>query len=264
VRFVVTGGAGFVGAHLCRRLLADGHRVTALDDLSTGRADALPAGAELVFCDVSEPSAWARLPPVDVVYHLASPASPRAYQDTAKTLRANTEGTRNAARYCHRHGAHLVYASSSEVYGLTRARRAWREDSFVAPSAPSGRIARQMTARAVYAYAKTLGEVAARGYGIARLFNIYGPGMAPQDGRVVPTFLRQALAGEMLTVNGDGRQVRSLCHVDDAVEALAAMGARRYQGALNIGNPEPVSMLDLAGLFGGPVRFAAGRHEDTA
>jgi dTDP-glucose 4,6-dehydratase len=264
MRVIVTGGAGFVGAHLSRALLSHGATVTILDDFSTGRSTAVPAGAELIFCEIAEPATWARLPVADVVFHLASPASPVAYSDTAKTLRANTDGTRLAARYCQRNESYLVFASSSEVYGLTNSIRSWREDDFCGPPAPSGRIASNMTSRAVYAYAKSLGEVAARGQGIARLFNLYGPGMVPWDGRVVPEFLSATRTGKTLWLNDGGEQVRSLCHVSDAVRALVKMAEIRHCGPLNIGRPEPVSIRELAGLFGSPTRTARGRLEDTA
>ncbi|MFF8103223.1 NAD-dependent epimerase/dehydratase family protein [Streptomyces sp. NPDC016640] len=248
---VVTGGAGFVGSHLCSALLAAGAAVTCVDDFSTGRPENVTPllerpGFTLVRADVAEGLPVVR--PPDLVLHFASPASPADYlRLPLHTMEAGSSGTRNALRLAREAGARFVLASTSEVYGDPRQHpqeeRYWGNVNPVGP-------------RSVYDEAKRFGEALttahAEAHGIdtciVRLFNTYGPRMRGHDGRAVPTFVRQALAGEPLTVTGDGRQTRSLCYVDDTVAGVLAAAAHGMRGPVNIGNPSEITMLDLARL----------------
>ncbi|MEU9984516.1 UDP-glucuronic acid decarboxylase family protein [Streptomyces sp. NPDC050856] len=248
---VVTGGAGFVGSHLCTALLDAGTEVTCVDDFSTGQRANISAlldrpGFTLVEANVSEPFAVRR--PPDLVLHFASPASPADYlRLPLHTLEAGSLGTRHALALAHGSGARFLLASTSEVYGDPQQHpqneRYWGNVNPVGP-------------RSVYDEAKRFGEALTTAQadahgtdtGIVRLFNTYGPRMRGHDGRAVPTFVRQALAGEPLTVTGDGRQTRSLCYVDDTVRGVLAAAASGLRGPVNIGNPAEVTMLDLARL----------------
>lgn len=248
---VVTGGAGFVGAHLCAALLDAGAEVVAVDNLVTARPEALAEplrhpGFRFLRHDVTEPIP---LPAdADVVFHLACPASPRDYFALPlETLRTGALGTEHALRLAKDSGARFVLASTSEVYGDPE-RHPQREDYWgnVNPIGP----------RSVYDEAKRYGEALTSAYrrehgvnaGIARIFNTYGPGMRPDDGRMIPTFLRQALAGEPLTVTGSGTQTRSICYVSDTVRGLLALGASSHPGPVNLGNPHELTVLELAEL----------------
>lgn len=246
---VVTGGAGFVGSHLCAALLDAGTDVTCVDDFSTGRPENIAAltdrpGFTLCRANVSEPFTVSR--PPDLVLHLASPASPADYlRLPLHTMEAGSLGTRNALELAHRSEARFLLASTSEVYGDPQEHpqneRYWGNVNPVGP-------------RSVYDEAKRFGEAlttAEAGFhgtdtAIVRLFNTYGPRMRGYDGRAVPTFIRQALAGEPLTVTGDGLQTRSLCYVDDTVAGILAMAAHGMRGPVNIGNPTEITMLELA------------------
>ncbi|GGR36426.1 NAD-dependent epimerase/dehydratase family protein [Streptomyces roseolus] len=246
---VVTGGSGFVGSHLCSALIAAGTAVTCVDDFSTGR----PANVEhlvgrpgftLQEANVSRPFTVER--PPDLVLHLASPASPADYlRLPLHTLEAGSLGTRNALELAHRSEARFLLASTSEVYGDPQEHpqneRYWGHVNPVGP-------------RSVYDEAKRFGEAFTTAHGTAlgtdtcvvRLFNTYGPRMRGHDGRAVPTFIRQALAGDPLTVTGDGLQTRSLCYVDDTVAGILAAAAHGMPGPVNLGNPAELTMLDLA------------------
>lgn len=248
---VVTGGAGFVGSHLCTALMDSGAEVTCVDDFSTGRPQNVSAlvgrpGFRLLEANISEPFEVDRSP--DLVLHFASPASPADYlRLPLHTLETGSLGTRHALALAHRSGARFVLASTSEVYGdpqqHPQSERYWGNVNPVGP-------------RSVYDEAKRFAEALATAQadtygtdvGIVRLFNSYGPRMRGHDGRAVPTFVRQALAGEPLTVTGDGRQTRSLCYVDDTVRGVLAVAAHGLRGPVNIGNPTEISMLDLARL----------------
>ncbi|MEV7785855.1 NAD-dependent epimerase/dehydratase family protein [Streptomyces sp. NPDC088106] len=248
---VVTGGAGFVGSHLCTALLDAGSAVTCVDDFSTGRPENVTPllerpGFTLVRANVAEELPVDRRP--DLVLHFASPASPADYlRLPLHTMETGSLGTRNALRLAQDSEARFVLASTSEVYGDPRQNpqdeRYWGNVNPVGP-------------RSVYDEAKRFGEALTTAHAdthgtdacIVRLFNTYGPRMRGHDGRAVPTFVRQALAGEPLTVTGDGRQTRSLCYVDDTVAGILAAAAQGMRGPVNIGNPGEITMLELARL----------------
>ncbi|MFJ8969369.1 UDP-glucuronic acid decarboxylase family protein [Streptomyces anulatus] len=252
MKVVVTGGSGFVGSHLCEALLRRGDTVWCLDNFCTGDPEnvaqlrANPCFRLLradVTSDLDIPG------PVDVVAHLASPASPPDYHRLPlETLSAGGRGTENALRLAQRRGARFVLASTSEVYG----------DPEIHPQ-PEGYWGNvnPVGPRSVYDEAKRYAEAMAMAYrrsldvdvGIVRIFNTYGPRMRPHDGRVVSTFVRQALAGSPLTVYGDGSQTRSFCYVDDLVRGITAMiDHRGLSGPVNLGNPAERSVRELAEL----------------
>ena len=246
---VVTGGAGFVGSWLCQALLEAGHSVLSIDNYSTGRPQNLD---ELLGC----PRFTARTAdvcegvdvedPVSAVFHLASPASPPAYQRLAvETLRVGSLGTFAALDLAHAKGARFILASTSEVYGdpaeHPQTESYWGHVNPVGPRSMYDE-AKRFAEAATSTYRRTLGVDT----GILRIFNTYGPRMDPGDGRVVPTFITQALRGEAMTVAGNGSQTRSLCHVRDTVRALVAMMDSDHPGPVNVGNPSEVSVGDLA------------------
>ncbi|TYB47963.1 NAD-dependent epimerase/dehydratase family protein [Actinomadura chibensis] len=250
-RAVVTGGCGFLGSHLCEALLARGIPVVCLDNLLTGTARNvahLIGRRDFLFkeCDLTEP---VEVPgDVGYVFHLASAASPADYlRLPIQTLEVGSLGTRNALEFAEAKGARFVLASTSEVYG----------DPLVHPQPESywGNV-NPVGPRSVYDEAKRFGEALTSAFrhsrgldaAIVRIFNSYGPRMRPDDGRAIPTFLRQALTGEDITVTGDGSQTRSICHVDDTVQGILALGTSEHPGPVNIGSPFEISMTDLAEL----------------
>jgi dTDP-glucose 4,6-dehydratase len=268
---VVTGGAGFLGSWLCDALLARGWRVTCLDNCVTGSEDNLSDAFrqpwfEFRRIDVTQPFA---VEAADVVYHLASIASPVHYQRLPiETLVVGSHGTVNAleaARYC---GARFVLASTSEVYGDPEEHP--QGEAYWGHVNPVGE-------RSMYDEAKRFSEAVTMAYrrkrgtdtGIVRIFNTYGPRMCIDDGRMIPTFLRQAMSGEPLTVTGDGTQTRSLCYVSDTVRALLAMGESKVAGPVNVGNPVELSVGAIAesilrsvGRSSDDVRFISARPDD--
>lgn len=271
---LVTGGAGFIGSHLCEALLSQGDRVTALDDLSTGRVDNVAhlladPGFAFVQGDVTDPGVWDRLPAPRRVFHLASPASPNDYQAApVQTIRTNVVGTLNALGFAQTHHARVLLTTTSEVYG-DPAVHPQTEDYWghVNPVGP----------RSCYDEGKRCAEALmmahARQHGtqvrVARLFNTYGPRLRPDDGRVVNTFIACALRGEPLPLHGDGRQTRSFCYVSDTVRGLLALMAQeRVTGPINLGNPQEVSMHALAAMVlrltgsNAGVRTLPAREED--
>ncbi|MGW7077922.1 UDP-glucuronic acid decarboxylase family protein [Streptomyces sp. NPDC054871] len=251
MRVVVTGGGGFVGSHLCEALLHRGDTVYCLDNFCTGEPENVAhlRGAprfRLVRADVTTPF---DVPgPVDAVAHLASPASPPDYHRLAvETLAVGSRGTENALRLAQRHGARFLLTSTSEVYGDPEVHPQPEEYwGHVNPIGP----------RSVYDEAKRFAEALSMAYrrghgvdvGIVRIFNTYGPRMRPHDGRVVSTFVRQALAGRPLTLYGDGSQTRSFCYVDDLVRGLLAMLDSDRGGPVNLGNPSERTVRELAEL----------------
>ncbi|HST65771.1 MAG TPA: UDP-glucuronic acid decarboxylase family protein [Mycobacteriales bacterium] len=273
MRVVVTGGAGFLGSHLCERLLADGCEVVCLDDLSTGAAANVAhlldsASFRLVRTDVTN---FVHVPgPVDAVLHFASPASPVDYlRRPIATLKVGSIGTLHGLGLAKEKGARFLLASTSETYGDPQIHP--QPESYwghVNPVGPPGvydeakRFAEAMT----MAYRRTHGVDTA----IVRIFNTYGPRMRPDDGRAIPTFLKQALLGEPLTVAGDGSQTRSVCYVDDLVEGLVRLLRSDLPGPVNIGNPHELTVLELAhrirAIAGAtsPVRFVPRPEDDPS
>lgn len=244
---MVTGGAGFVGSPVCEALLAEGTDVVCVDNYLTGSRDNLRAvedRVELIETDASEEYDVAG--PVDLVLHLASPASPHAYlAHPTETLRVGSLGTMNALDLAERKGARFVLASTSEVYGDPLQHP--QPESYWGNVNPNG-------PRSVYDEAKRFAEAAtfsARREGrvdasAVRIFNTYGPRMALDDGRVVSTFIEQAINGAPLTVAGDGTQTRSLCYVDDTVRGILDFARSDLAGPLNIGGDAEITVLDLA------------------
>jgi len=250
-RAVVTGGGGFLGSHLAAALLDDGYDVVIVDDFSTGRRDNLAELRDRGGLTVIEHDVSTGLPvdgPVDAVLHFASAASPPAYlARPLETLAAGSEGTRHALELARARGARFLLASTSEVYG----------DPMVHPQPESywGNV-NPVGPRSVYDEAKRFAEALTMAYHrlheldakIARVFNTYGPRMAPDDGRVVTNFLEQAAGGKALTVYGDGSQTRSFCWVDDEVRGFLLLLHSDWIGPMNIGNPDEFTVLELAEL----------------
>jgi dTDP-glucose 4,6-dehydratase len=248
-RAVVTGGAGFVGAHLCALLLAEDFEVIAVDNLATSSGKALEElrrhdRFRFVRHDVTQPMPLGCR--ADVVFHLASPASPCDYLALPiETLRAGSYGTEQALDLARRDGARFVLASTSEVYGDPH-EHPQREQYWgnVNPIGP----------RSVYDEAKRYAEALTSAYrrehgldtAIARIFNTYGPGMRVHDGRMIPAFLQQAMAGEPITVTGTGEQTRSICYVEDTVRGLLALARSGHPGPMNIGNPHELTVRQVA------------------
>jgi dTDP-glucose 4,6-dehydratase len=245
---VVTGGAGFLGSHLCDTLVAEGHRVLCVDNLETGSLQNVEhlRGESFVFLhhdltrhlDIDEP--------VDFIYHLASPASPIDYlRLPLQTLKVGSYGTHNALGLAKWKRARFLIASTSEVYG----------DPAVHPQPESywGNV-NPIGPRGVYDEAKRYAEALTMAYhrqqgvdtAIVRIFNTYGPRMRPHDGRAIPTFIRQALANQPITVFGDGSQTRSFCYVDDLVRGLVLLAKSGEHLPVNIGNPRELTLLELA------------------
>ncbi|MFJ8073872.1 UDP-glucuronic acid decarboxylase family protein [Streptomyces sp. NPDC096176] len=248
-RVVVTGGAGLVGSHLCERLLQNGDEVICVDNFSTGdRRNVEPLASldafTLLTHDIAQPLHLEG--PLDLVLHFASPASPVDYlRLPLETLRAGSTGTETALELARHKRARFLLASTSEVYGDPEIHPQHEEYwGNVNPIGP----------RSVYDEAKRYGEALTMAYrrvhgvdtGIIRIFNTYGPRMRAEDGRAIPTFIWQALNELPLTVAGDGSQTRSTCYVDDLVEAVLLMAASDLPGPVNLGNPEEISMIDLA------------------
>lgn len=249
MRAVVTGGAGFLGSHLCETLLARGDSVVCLDNFVTGSPENVAhlmanPNFRLVRTDVTD---YVHVVgPVDLVLHFASPASPIDYlRIPLETLKVGSIGTFHALGLAKEKGARFVIASTSEVYGDPKIHP--QPESYWGHVNPVG-------PRGVYDEAKRFSEATTRAYrevhgvntGIVRIFNTFGPRMRPNDGRAIPNFIRQSLAGEPVTVAGDGSQTRSICYVDDLIDAILRMADTDLAGPINIGNPHEISMLDLA------------------
>jgi dTDP-glucose 4,6-dehydratase len=245
---LVTGGAGFLGSHLCDRLVEDGYRVICVDSLETGSLQNVEhlRGDSFTFLnhDITEHLEVAES--IDVVYHLASPASPIDYlRLPLLTLKVGSQGTHNALGLAKWKRARFLLASTSEVYG----------DPLIHPQPETywGNV-NPIGPRGVYDEAKRYAEALTMAYHrqqgvdtcIVRIFNTYGPRMRPHDGRAIPTFVRQALANEPLTVFGDGSQTRSFCYVDDLVRGLMLLAKSGEHLPVNIGNPAEYTLLELA------------------
>ena len=252
MRALVTGAGGFLGSHICERLLAEGHEVVGLDNFVTGRKKNLTHLLDgdrfaLVEGDVSEDIEVKG--PFDAVLHLASPASPPDYLELPiQTLKAGAYGTQKSLGVARANGARFLLASTSEVYG----------DPLVNPQPESywGNV-NPVGPRGVYDEAKRFAEALAMAYHrvhrvdvkIARIFNTFGPRLRPDDGRVVSNFIRQALTTEPITIYGDGSQTRSFCYVDDLVEGLHRLLLSDHTGPMNLGNPAEIKIVELAKMI---------------
>jgi dTDP-glucose 4,6-dehydratase len=245
---LVTGGAGFLGSHLCDRLVEDGYRVICVDSLETGSLQNVEhlRGDSFAFLNHDITEHLAVEESIDVVYHLASPASPIDYlRLPLLTLKVGAQGTHNALGLAKWKRARFLLASTSEVYG----------DPLIHPQPETywGNV-NPIGPRGVYDEAKRYAEALTMAYHrqqgvdtcIVRIFNTYGPRMRPHDGRAIPTFVRQALANEPLTVFGDGSQTRSFCYVDDLVRGLMLLAKSGEHLPVNIGNPAEYTLLELA------------------
>ena len=248
-RAVITGGAGFLGSHLCERALAEGHQVVCVDNLLTGRTENVAHlldrdGFEFLQHDVSKP--FEVDGPVDFVLHFASPASPIDYLELPiQTLKVGSLGTHNSLGLAKAKRARFLLASTSEVYGDPKEHP--QKETYWGNVNPVG-------PRGVYDEAKRFAEAMTMAYHryhgldvrIVRIFNTYGPRMRVRDGRVVPAFVQQALTGEPMTVFGSGQQTRSFCYVDDLVEGIWRLLMSDLREPCNIGNPHEMTILKFA------------------
>lgn len=246
---VVTGGAGFLGSHLCDKLLGDGHNVICLDNLITGNVANIEhlAGNEAFRFLKHDVTEYIYLPgKVDYVFHFASPASPIDYLELPiQTLKVGALGTHKALGLARAKKAVFLLASTSEVYGDPLIHP--QEESYWGNVNPVG-------PRGVYDEAKRFAEALTMAYHrvhgvdtkIVRIFNTYGPRMRAKDGRAVPAFISQALAGEPITVFGDGHQTRSFCYVSDLIDGIYLLAMSKESGPMNIGNPREMTVLQLA------------------
>src|ERR1041384_5170608 len=248
---LVTGGAGFLGSHLCERLLAAGHRVIAMDNLLTGNTDNiahLAGRQDFTYIHHNVTTYIYLAGPIDYVFHFASPASPIDYLELPiQTLKVGSLGTLNCLGLAKAKSARFLLASTSESYGdplqHPQSEDYWRNVNPIGP-------------RGVYDEAKRFAEAMTMAYHrfhkidtrIVRIFNTYGPRMRPKDRRVVPAFISQALRGEPLTVFGDGKQTRSFCFVSDLIEGIFRLSQAHYHEPVNIGNPTEFTILEFAKL----------------
>jgi len=281
---LVTGGAGFVGSHLCELLMKRGYAVTVMDNEVTGRRSNLDAIASSPFFhyvhqDVSKPFTSTDLPLIAKhglhgVFHFACPASPVDFDKIPfEILEVDSLGTIYAVRLALEHGARLILASTSEIYGdplvHPQTEDYWGNVNTVGP-----RSCYDETKRFAEAYVSTAQRYAPKGFkkplnaGIVRIFNTYGPRMRPDDGRVVPELCMQALSGDPLTVHGDGKQTRSFCFVSDLVEGIFRLFESEIQTPVNIGNPVERTILEFAEVLNQlsgkalPIRHLPGREDD--
>ena len=245
---LVTGGAGFLGSHLCDELLRRGHRVICVDNVETGSLANIEhirvPEFRFLQADIIQP--YFVDEPVDVVYHFASPASPIDYlRLPLHTLKVGSHGTHHTLGLAKAHRARFLTASTSEVYGDPKVHP--QPESYWGHVNPIG-------PRGVYDEAKRYAEALTMAYhrqqgvdtAIARIFNTYGPRMRPHDGRAIPTFLRQALQDRPITVFGDGSQTRSFCYVADLIDGIIRLAESDYHHPVNIGNPNEFTLLELA------------------
>ncbi|HUH61385.1 MAG TPA: UDP-glucuronic acid decarboxylase family protein [Terracidiphilus sp.] len=248
MRVLVTGGAGFLGSHLCDALLADGHSVVCVDNLLTGSRENIAhlrrePRFEFREHDVCRPFDFGN---VDYIFHFASPASPEEYiKHAIETLQAGSIATMNCLEVAKKYRAKFVLASTSECYGDPQEHP--QNESYWGHVNPIG-------PRSVYDESKRFAEAATMAYHryrgvdtrIVRIFNTYGPRLKLNDGRVISNFMRQALSGEDLTVYGDGSQTRSFCYVSDEIAGILALANSEEHGPINIGNPDEFTMLECA------------------
>src|SRR5919202_1205169 len=252
MRVVITGGSGFIGSHLCDYFLERGHDVVALDSLLTGSTDnsAHLAGQERFSFIKHDVTNYIYVDgPVDAILHFASPASPIDYLELPiQTLKVGSLGTHKALGLAKHKGARFLLASTSEVYG----------DPLIHPQPESywGNV-NPVGPRGVYDEAKRFAESITMAYHrhhrldtrIVRIFNTYGPRMRPDDGRMIPNFIQQALSGEPLTIYGDGSQTRSVQYVDDLVEGVLGLMRSQERRPVNLGNPVEYTVREVAGLI---------------
>lgn len=250
--YLVSGGAGFLGSNLVARLISEGHSVVVIDNLQTGNRRNLAeleknANFEFIEHDIIEPLKIAEK--FDYILNLACPASPpQYYKDPIKTLETNSIGTKNMLELALKNKARFFHTSTSEVYGNPLEHP--QKESYFGNVEPYCK-------RSCYDEGKRYAEALIWQYrhlcdlntGIIRIFNTYGPGMDPQDGRVVTNFIRQALEGENITIQGTGEQTRSFCYVDDQIEGMMRMIHSKEEGPINIGNPGEFTILELADLI---------------
>ena len=246
---VITGGAGFLGSHLCDKLLGLGHKVIVLDNLITGNLDNiahLRANTDFEFIHLNITEYIEIAGPVDFIFHFASPASPIDYLELPiQTLKVGALGTHRALGLARAKGARILLASTSECYGDPLEHP--QKESYWGNVNPIG-------PRGVYDEAKRFAEAMTMAYHryhkvntrIVRIFNTYGPRMRPNDGRVVPAFICQALKNEPMTVFGDGKQTRSFCYCSDLVEGILRLMMSDFHEPVNIGNPSEMTVLDFA------------------
>jgi dTDP-glucose 4,6-dehydratase len=245
---LVTGGAGFLGSHLCDRLLGEGYRVICVDNLDTGSLENIEhiRNGDFVFVNHDLTEHFNVDEPIDFVFHLASPASPIDYMRLPlHTLKVGSYGTHNMLGLAKFKRARILLASTSEVYGDPQVHP--QPETYWGHVNPIG-------PRGVYDEAKRYAEALTMAYHrqqgvdtcIARIFNTYGPRMRPHDGRAIPTFMRQALEGKPITVFGDGTQTRSFCYVDDLIRGLYLLATSREHLPVNIGNPAEMTLVELA------------------
>jgi dTDP-glucose 4,6-dehydratase len=251
MNIIVVGGAGFLGSHLCDALVRKGDRVLCIDNLITGNKENVVhlmksknfifIEEDIITCEVEKKLLFTP----DIVFHLASPASPKDYvKFPIETLLVNSIGTKKCLDLCLKTGAKFLFTSTSEVYG----------DPLTSPQKEDywGNV-NQIGPRSMYDEAKRFGEAITmayhRKYGIKtylpRIFNTYGPRMRLDDGRVIPNFISQAIKGEPLTVYGDGKQTRSFCYVDDLIEGIYRLLFSDYHLPVNLGNPEEISIREF-------------------
>jgi dTDP-glucose 4,6-dehydratase len=251
MRYLVTGGAGFLGMNLARSLMKRGDEVVVIDNLISGRRENVKdlegKGLKFIKGDVSKA---VKVPgKVDGIYHLASIASPVFYQKyQVETLTVGARGTENVLEYAEKHKVRVLLSSTSEVYG----------DPLVHPQKEDywGNV-NPIGPRSMYDESKRYSEALAVAFrrqcnvdtAIVRIFNTYGLGMRPDDGRVVPTFIMQALAGKPITIHGDGSQTRSFCYVDDLITGLIAVFESKREGPYNLGNPKETTIRELAEMI---------------
>lgn len=249
---IVTGGAGFIGSHLCEFLLEKQYQVFCIDNLVTGsikNIEHMKNDPKFVFINQDITKDFSFTDEVDLVFHFASPASPvDYYKYPIETLRVGSIGTENVLKIAQKNNARFMLASTSEVYG----------DPKVHPQKESywGNV-NSIGPRSVYDEAKRYAEALTMAYhrkynldvGIARIFNTYGPRMKPDDGRAVPNFIKQCLHNEPITIYGDGTQTRSFCYISDEIEGLVSLMMSEYTQPVNIGNPKEHAILELAKII---------------
>ncbi|MBN1502661.1 SDR family oxidoreductase [Candidatus Woesearchaeota archaeon] len=262
MRIIVTGGAGFIGSHLCEALAKEGHTIICLDNLGSGKIDNIKhlmkfSTFRFIKHNVIEPLQLIE-GKIDQIYHLASRASPKDYQEyPVETALANSVGTDRLAKLALAKNSKLLFTSTSEAYGEPREHP--QKESYWGNVNPVG-------IRSCYDESKRFGEALLMAYHreynvdikIVRIFNTYGPRMRKDDGRVIPNFIQQSLSNKPITIYGDGKQTRSFCYVEDLVEGLIKMMNSKEIGPKNLGNPNETTVIELAKLIRGLTKSKSG------